>query len=163
MSVNPVFDKIKAFLNAQNIPYRTMHHPPTKTSEDSAKYRGEALSKGAKAILLKVDENYLLFVFPADRKIDSKKIKMYLKARGMRAKKLRFATPDELNTLTGLEPGAVPPFGEPILPFQLYIDPALEQNQEIAFNAGSLTDSVFIAYSDYQKIAGGALFSFCQQ
>jgi hypothetical protein len=38
------------------------------------------------------------------------------------AKKTRFATPEELRELPGLVPGSVPPFGRPILPFDLYAD-----------------------------------------
>jgi prolyl-tRNA editing enzyme YbaK/EbsC (Cys-tRNA(Pro) deacylase) len=47
----------------------------------------------------------------------------------------------------------VPPFGEPILPLPLYVDRAIEANQRIAFNAGSLTDSVILDVSDYLRVA----------
>ncbi len=60
---------------------------------------------------------------------------------------------DELKELTGLVPGSVPPFGRPILPFDLYLDEALRTNDRIAFNAGSLTDSIILGMSDYLRIA----------
>ena len=50
-------------------------------------------------------------------------------------------------------PGSVPPFGEPILPLPLYVDRAIEENERIAFNAGSLTDSVILAVPDYFRLA----------
>jgi prolyl-tRNA editing enzyme YbaK/EbsC (Cys-tRNA(Pro) deacylase) len=66
---------------------------------------------------------------------------------------LRFATADELKAATGLVPGSVPPFGRPILPFDLYLDSALTSNDRIAFNAGSLTDSMIVPMVDYLRVA----------
>ena len=73
--------------------------------------------------------------------------------RALKARRSRFATPDELRERTGLVPGSVPPFGEPILPFPLYVDSAIRDNQRIAFNAGSLTDSIIMAVEDYLPLA----------
>lgn len=116
-----------------------MHHEPTRTSEDSAKARGEDIATGGKAIVLKVGEEFKLFVLSAAKKIDSQKIKERFKE-----KKMRFATPEELMELTGIVPGAVPPLGKPILPFELYVDVSITANERIAFNARSLTDSIIM-------------------
>ena len=151
---------IQHWLQQQNIPFKTLHHPPTYTSEESARYRGEALSVGAKAIVYKIEKAFYLFVLPADRKLDTKKIKQYFKDQGQRAKKTRFATAEELLTLTGLVPGSVPPFGAPILDLPLFVDSAIMENDKVAFNAGSLTDSVIIQRADYLQVAGAELFDF---
>jgi Ala-tRNA(Pro) deacylase len=155
-----IFDAICALLESKELKFRTLAHSPTRTSKDSADIRGEALSKGAKAILLKVQNDFILFVFPADRKINSRKIRAYFRSLGRRAKKIRFATPDELFDLTGLPPGAVPPFGRPILDFDLFADSSLFNNDEIAFNAGSMTNSIFMDVSDFQGIAKPEVFDF---
>ena len=68
-------------------------------------------------------------------------------------KRIRFATKEELHELTGLVPGCVPPFGEPILHLELYVDHSVLQNEKIAFNAASLTDSIIMQTEDYLKIA----------
>ena len=60
----------------------------------------------------------------------------------------------------GLVPGSVPPFGRPILPFELYVDESVTQNDRIAFNAGSLTDSVIMATDDYLRLAKPTIFAF---
>ena len=62
--------------------------------------------------------------------------------------------------LTGLPPGSVPPFGEPILPFRLCVDPSLLDNDEIAFNAGSLTDSMFVKVAEYREVVRTEVFRF---
>jgi len=155
-----IFQNILTYLEEQNITFKTLHHPPTRTSEQSAEYRGEDLSVGAKAIVYKIEKTFYLFVMPADRKLDTKKIKQHFKDQGLKAKKTRFANPDELMDMTGLVPGSVPPFGTPILDMELFIDEAILQNEKVAFNAGSLTDSVIMAREDYLKVAKGTLFNF---
>ena len=155
-----IFKKIISWLEEQHIPFNTLHHPPTYTSEQSAEYRGEDLSVGAKAIVYKIEKTFYLFVMPADRKLDTKKVKAYFKEQGLKAKKTRFAKPEELLALTGLVPGSVPPFGLPVLSMELFIDEAILQNDKVAFNAGSLTDSVIMKRSDYLQVANGKIFSF---
>lgn len=154
------FEAIIALLNKNAITFKTLNHPPTYTSEQSAEYRGEPLAIGAKAIVYKIEKTFYLFVMPADRRIDNKKIKAYFKANGQKAKKTRFATADELMELTGLVPGSVPPFGQPILPLKLFIDAGITLNNKAAFNAGSLTDSVIMSREDYIKVANGTIFDF---
>jgi len=152
---NPVLDAIRRLLAESDIPFREVQHAPTFTSEESAKARGEELRTGGKALLLKTDDVFRLFVLPADRKLDSAAAKRHLGV-----KKTRFATEDELKELTELVPGSVPPFGPPILPFELFVDERIRANERIAFNAGSLTDSIILATADYLAVAKPAVFAF---
>ncbi len=148
MQRSSVLQAIRNLLTGAGIPFREVHHEPTLTSEDSARARGEELRFGGKALLVKGDGEFRLFVLPADRKVDSSEIRRTLKLR-----KLRFASGDELLDLTGLVPGSVPPFGEPILPFPLFVDSSISANERIAFNAGSLTDSIIMSVEDYLEVA----------
>lgn len=102
-----------------------------------------------------MDDTFRLFVLSADRKLDSGAIKQHFGA-----KRTRFATPEELMRMTGLVPGSVPPFGAPILPFPLYTDPSVFENDRVAFNAGSLTDSMVIPIEDYRRLAQPEVFRF---
>ena len=149
MNSTDVLARIREFLNSSGVPFVEKQHAPTFTSEESALARGEPLSIGAKALVMKTDEVYRLFVLPADRKVDSQAIK-----RSLGIKKLRFADAGELAEVSGLVPGSVPPFGPPILPLELTADPALRDQDRIAFNAGSLTTSIVMASADYQRVAG---------
>jgi Ala-tRNA(Pro) deacylase len=147
---------IRRWLTAESVDFREIHHEPTLTSADSARARGEELRVGGKALLMRVGDEFALFVLPADRKADSGAIRKELGVG-----KLRFATREELLELTGLVPGSVPPFGRPILPFALCVDSAIEANDRIAFNAGSLTNSIVLAMPDYLRIAQpGRIFPF---
>ncbi len=150
-----VLERIRELLTSHGLEFRELHHEPTRTSEDSARVRGEDLRIGGKALLIKVDDDFRLFVLSAARRVDSQAIRTHLNAR-----RTRFATPEELAALTGLVPGAVPPFGRPILPFPLYVDPSVTDNERIAFNAGSLTDSMFLQVTDYLRVAKPQVFPF---
>ena len=150
-----VFAEITSWLESQQISFRTLEHAPTLTSEDSARERGEDISTGGKALVLKIDKTFHLFVISAARKLNSKAVKKHFKA-----KKLRFATREELLELTGLVPGSVPPFGRPILELDLYVDTSIVENTKIAFNAGSLTNSVIMQVEDYLKVAQPEVFTF---
>ena len=148
MAEKRVLNSIRQWLTEAGISFREVQHAPTHTSEASAEARGEALRVGGKALLMKLKRDFALFVLPADRRLDSQAVRATLGTR-----KMRFASADELLERTGLVPGSVPPFGVPILPFPLHVDTAIRDNDRIAFNAGSLTDSIILSVDDYFRIA----------
>jgi prolyl-tRNA editing enzyme YbaK/EbsC (Cys-tRNA(Pro) deacylase) len=144
-----VLNRIRARLTGAGVSYREIEHAPSRTSEESARARGEPLSVGAKALLLRVEDTFRLFVLPAHCKLDSAAVK-----RHFGAKSLRFATSEELMALTGLVPGSVPPFGQPILGFELFADEAVgAEHGRVAFNAGLLTHSIVMATADWEAVA----------
>ncbi|KPL19674.1 MAG: hypothetical protein AMJ92_01625 [candidate division Zixibacteria bacterium SM23_81] len=142
------FGSIKKMLETASVPFKMVKHEPTFTSQQSAKARGEDISIGGKAIVMKIGESFKLFVLSAALRVNSASIKKHFME-----KRIRFATKEELHELTGLVPGCVPPFGEPIFHLELYVDKSVLQNEKIAFNAGSLTDSIIMQTEDYLKIA----------
>ncbi len=141
-----VTNKIISLLEQHHIHFIRKDHTPTPTSQDSARERGEPLKIGAKALLVKTDNEFILFVLPADRKLDTKKVKVILNT-----KNLRFATKEELEEKTSLIPGAVPPFGN-LLDISMTVDTALFNEEYMAFNAGSLTTSIKMKTQDYKRI-----------
>jgi Ala-tRNA(Pro) deacylase len=153
-----VSNSVRELLSGDGIQYKEIRHTAASTSEESARVRGESLAVGAKALLLKTDDVFRLFVLPADLQLDAKRVKQELKIRSV-----RFATREELLGLTGLVPGSVPPFGRPVLPFELYGDPAIGSVEDkVAFNAGSLTLSIVMKASDWKSVAKPVLFSFAK-
>lgn len=153
--MNGVRERIEVLLDGERIPYRGLHHEPTRASEESAKARGEELKNGGKSLLLKVGDEFRLFTFSAALALDSRTLKERFATRYV-----RFATKEELLELTGLVPGSVPPFGRPVLPFDLHVDESIVANERIAFNAGSLTDSIIMVVPDYLRAAKPTVFRF---
>jgi len=152
------FETITQMLRDHGFAFSTVHHEVTFTSEASAKARGEDIAIGAKAIVMKIDGEFKLLVLSAALRIDSRKVKEHFKA-----KNTRFATTVELRELTGLVPGSVPPFGAPILNLDLYVDNSVLLNERVAFNAGSLTDSIIMRSRDYADLSHGEIFDFSQK
>ena len=67
-----VFNRIKTLLDSEQIAFVHTTHEPTLTSEVAAQVRGDSLSSGAKAIVYKVEDEFYLFVFAADKKMNPK-------------------------------------------------------------------------------------------
>ncbi len=143
-----VFESIRALLDEHGVVYRHVHHEPTPTSADAARARGEPLAVGGKALVIRAGDAAHLFVLSAARRLDSAAVR-----RVLGVKRARFATADELLALTGLVPGSVPPFGAPILPLPLFVDRSVLDNDRIAFNAASLTDSIVMPVTEYRRVA----------
>ena len=135
--------QIEEMLRAKQIAYETLRHKPVTTSAEAAAVRGVPLSSGAKALICKCDKELVLFVVPADRRLASKEVR-----RQAGYRKLRFASPEEVWELTGLRPGAIPPFGS-LFGLSTFCDPALGENERINFNAGDHAVSISMRYADY--------------
>ena len=138
-----VFDTLHDKLSAAGVPFTVTRHAPVFTSEEAAAVRGVPLCTGAKALVVKAGEEFLLLVVPADRKLDSKKAR-----NGLGVKSLRFADRAEVERLTGLQPGSIPPFGS-LFGLPTCCDPALGENASINFNAGDHAISVSMTYADF--------------
>lgn len=141
-----VFERIESHLREGGIPFTVSHHEPVFTSEQAAQVRGVPLSSGAKALILKAGEEFVMIVLPADRKLESKKARQALDV-----KSIRFATKEEVLQLTGLEPGSIPPFGS-LFQLRTHVDPLLGENESINFNAGDHSISVQMTHADYLRI-----------
>jgi len=146
-----VFDRLEALLHHQAVEFTVLRHEPVFTSEQAAAVRGTPLSSGAKALVLKAGDRFVLAVLPADRKLDSKKARDALGVKG-----LRFASKEEVMQLTGLEPGSIPPFGS-LFGLKTYCEPALAENPSINFNAGDHSVSVQMPYLEYVRVESPAM------
>ena len=133
-------------LQEAGVPFTQREHAAVRTSEEAAAVRGAPLHSGAKALVLKGGDRFLLAVLPADRALDSRALRAVVGSR-----RIRFASRDELLELTGLTPGAVPPFGS-LFGLETVCDPGLADNEQINFNAGSHSHSVQMSYADWEAM-----------
>jgi Ala-tRNA(Pro) deacylase len=150
----PVPDRLRSWLREAGVAFEVIEHAPVRTSEEAARVRGTPLSAGAKALVVRADDRFVHCVLPADRKADNARLRALLGTRT-----LRFATPDELLTLTGCAPGAVPPFGN-LFGLPVFIDEALCDNERVAFNAGSNTLSITMRCEDLVRLSGATVCDF---
>ena len=147
MSEQPVSANAKLLkrLHEMRIEFVRMIHAPVYTSAEAAEVRGSTLHSGAKALIMKTDDKYLMAVIPADLALDNAALRALVGS-----KHLRFATKEELLEWTGLTPGSVPPFGS-LFNMPTICDDRLAENVEINFNAGSHTQSLRLSNAGYLR------------
>ena len=137
------FERLQSYLSGKGIAFDVRSHAPVYTSEAAAKVRGTTLSSGAKALVCKGDDRFVMIVLPADRKLASK-----LARQALGIKSLRFASREEVEQLTGLAPGSIPPFGS-LFGLETWCDSKLAAEERINFNAGDHAVSISMTYSDF--------------
>ncbi len=136
--------EVLSWLAARRVPHRHLHHPTARSTEAFARFRGRSPADALKALLVKAGRDWWIVALRAHLQLDNAALRHALHAR-----RLRFATPEELGAILGLEPGQVPPLGEPFLPVPLLLDGSVRARPEVAFTAGTRTDSVILATADY--------------
>lgn len=151
-----VFDQLTARLSDAGVAFDVLPHAPVYTSEEAAAIRGTSLASGAKALICKADEQFVMIVLPADRKLASKLVR---KSAGI--KSLRFATKDEVAELTGLAPGSIPPFGS-LFNLPTWCDAVLGEQPRINFNAGDHAISISLTFADYQRVEQPRMGEFAE-
>ena len=139
----PVFEVVSALLESKGVTVEVLRHAPVFTSEEAAAVRGTPLASGAKALICKVDDRFVMIVLPADRKLSGKAVRS---SEG--AKSVRFASREEVERLTRLTPGSIPPFGS-LFGLATWCDQRLGEQPRINFNAGDHSVSISMAYADY--------------
>lgn len=149
-----VFERVEELLRQCGAKFDVSRHKPVYTSRAAADVRGASLASGAKALICKGDDQFVMFVMPADLKLAGKAAR---KMMGWR--KLRFADRDEVLRLTGLEPGSIPPFGS-LFGLKTICDRQLGLNEKINFNAGDHCISVSMPYEDYLRAESPELGDF---
>lgn len=139
--------RLKEFLDREKVKYISISHSPAYTAQEiaaSAHVPGKEL---AKTVIVKLDGRMAMAVLPASLKIDFAKLKQ---AAG--AGQVELASEQEFRDMfPGCEVGAMPPFGN-LYDMDVYVSPQLAEDEEIAFNAGSHTELVKLAYRDFQRL-----------
>lgn len=143
MTTTDVHQRLLTALSDAGVEFATSHHAPVYTSAEAAQVRGSSLHSGAKALILKGGESFLMVVLPADLALDSNAVRKFLDTKNM-----RFATKDEVLERTGLTPGSIPPFGS-LFGLPTICDERLADNERINFNAASHADSIQMPYAEY--------------
>jgi Ala-tRNA(Pro) deacylase len=138
---------LKKFLDENGVKYVTISHSRAFTAQEiaaSAHIPGREL---AKSVVIKLDGKMAMVVLPASYKID-----FDLLAEVAGAGKVELATEREFrDAFPECEVGAMPPFGN-LYGMDVYVAETLAEDEDIAFNAGSHTELIRLAYADFEKL-----------
>ncbi len=150
-----VASQIKEFLDDRGVPYEVIPHSPAYTAQGVA---AAAHVKGlelAKTVIVKVDGALAMAVLPAPYKVDFDKLKA-----AIGSDQVDLASEAEFQSLfPDCELGAMPPFGN-LYGFDVYVAQSLTQDEQIAFNAGTHTDLIRMAYRDFEGLVQPKILRF---
>ena len=143
-----ILTKLKEMLDHAKVPYEIFNHPLAYTAQEIAATQHVPGNEIAKVVMLDVDGTMVMAVIAGNHKISVDAARASLGAR-----RVRLATEDEFTSrFPGCEIGAMPPLGN-LYGFKVIVDPALERDPFIYFNAGNHVQTVRLAYKDFVTLA----------
>lgn len=153
MAYHKLSSEIIDYLKKGNYWFESFEHEPVVTSEDASRVRpGYVIEQDAKAIIVRVkisesNKKFVMLVLPGNTRVNNQKVKILYGA-----KDIRFASAEELDTITGgVQSGGVPPLGN-FFNLEVVVDPLLLNNEKIVFNAGDRRFSLAMKSADFVTI-----------
>lgn len=147
--------QLKDFLDKERIKYISIIHSTAYTAQEvaaSAHITGREL---AKTVIVELDGRMAMAVLPANRKIVLQDLR---EVTG--SDEVKFAAEEEFQQrFPGCENGAMPPFGN-LYGMEVYVAEGLTENDDMAFNAGSHTEVIRMAYKDFERLVRPTVMSF---
>ena len=139
--------RLKDFLNQNDVEYVSIKHPPGYTAQEIAAIAHIPGQEMAKTVIVKIDGELAMVVLPAPYKVDLKLLK-----RATNADKVELASEEEFrNQFPECELGAMPPFGN-LYGVNEWVDESLCEDDMITFNAGSHTELVRLSYKKFEEL-----------
>ncbi|MGO1460903.1 MAG: aminoacyl-tRNA deacylase [Marinobacter sp.] len=140
--------QLKEFLDEANVEYMCLNHPPAFTAQELAHHVKIAGDKVAKTVIIELDGKMAMLVMPATWRVRWDSLSRILDTDFVdladeQAFQDRF--PD-------CEVGAMPPFGS-LFGMTVYCAEALTDQTELAFAAGSHTETLHMKTRDFLNLA----------
>jgi Ala-tRNA(Pro) deacylase len=147
--------KLKEFLDSQGIKYVTISHSPAYTAQEVAACAHIPGKEMAKTVMIKIDGDLAMAVLPANRKVVLQDLRDITGTNDV-----TFASETDFKArFPDCEPGAMPPFGN-LYDMEVYVAPGLVEDDQIAFNAGTHTELIKLAYRDFERLVKPRVVSF---
>ncbi|MFD3529980.1 YbaK/EbsC family protein [Streptomyces sp. NPDC058664] len=145
------YEKLLALLDEHGAAYRVIEHAPEGATDAVSALRGHAPAQAAKCIIAMVkigkkEKRFALVVVPGDKRIDLAAVKALYGGTYV-----SFASPEIAEDLAGSPSGTILPFAFDER-LDLFVDPALLENEEFYFNAARLDRSIALSSKDYRSL-----------
>lgn len=139
--------RLKEFLNANGVAHAVIQHPIAFTATSVAGAAHIPGKEMAKTVVVNLDGLPVLAVVPATQKVDLERLRLATGARTAELADEREFAAD----FPECEPGAMPPFGN-LYGMRVFVEPHLAADPQIAFNAGTHTELISMAYQDFERL-----------
>ncbi len=141
-----VFREITDLLDSAGVDYEVFEHAPANTSKEADELTGRSPKEGGKSLLLKANDQFVLFVVSGANRLDNKKARKILGTR-----KIRFASPYEVEEIMHVKIGACYPFGS-LIDKPIYVDATLADSEYINFSPGVNDKHIRMKWKDYVRV-----------
>jgi len=140
-------ERLKQYLREHNVSFELMTHPEAYTAQEVAAAQHVSGHQLAKVVMVWADGQMTMLVLPASARVDLRKA-----AELLGVDKVRLATETEFSQrFPDCRVGAMPPFGN-LYELPVYVDRALTEHAEIVFRVGTYTETMKIAYADFERL-----------
>ena len=147
--------QLREFLDKNLVKYVVVSHSPAYTAQEIAASAHIPGQEMAKTVVVKVDGRLAMAVLPASTHVDFDVL-----AEALGARTVELADEAEFRDAFGdCEPGAMPPFGN-LYSMDVYVADDLTADEQIAFNAGSHTELIQMAYADFERLVRPQIIRF---
>lgn len=148
-------ERLTDYLDAHRVKYMVISHSPAYTAQGIAGLAHIPGKELAKTVMVKLDGTMAMAVLPAKYHVDLASLR-----RAANAKTAALATEDEFkDRFMECETGAMPPFGN-LYGLEIFADVSLEDDKEIAFNAGTHRELIRMTWEDFKRLAGPKMVRF---
>ena len=137
---------LKNYLDQWKVKYLTITHSRAYTANEVAETAHIPGNMLAKTVMVVIDGAMAMAVLPANHRVRLDELRALTHTDDV-----RLAREDEFKGyFPDCEAGAMPPFGN-LYDMSVYVSPDLAAEGEIAFNAGSHTEVIKMAWADYDR------------
>lgn len=147
--------KLKSYLDSNHIKYVSVAHSRAYTAQGIAALTHTPGKEFAKTVVVKLDGRLALAVLPASAQIDVMRL---MKVSGAEDVEIAHER-DFKDQFPGCELGAMPPFGN-LYGMPVFVDQALTDDREIAFNAGSHFEMLRLSFDDFNRLVRPTIARF---
>ena len=138
--------KLKQYLDEQNVRYVSINHSLAFTSLQIAKSADIPTKQMAKTVILKINNQLAMLIIPSAFQVNLELIGLALVGS-----KMELTTESEFSSkFPDCEVGAMPPFGN-LYDMEVFVAETLAEDKEIAFNAGTHTELIRMSYEDFER------------
>ncbi len=140
-------ERLEQYLHEQLVAFQEQQHPIAFTAQDVAAQEHIPGKQVAKVVIVFADSQMVMLVLPAPSKVDFSRLRGVLGTDNVRLAdeaELSMAFPD-------CEVGAMPPFGN-LYNLPTYVDVSLAEDENIVFPVGTHTETMRLAYADFQRL-----------
>ena len=146
---------LKDFLDENVVKYLVISHSPAFTAQEVAARAHIPGKELAKTVIVEINGTMAMAVLPASQKVNLEQLREALGAERVAiAREAAFR-----DRFPECDLGAMPPFGN-LYDMDVYVADSLTEDEEIAFNAGSHTQLVRMAYRDFERLVQPQVMRF---